>query len=116
MPAGGGPRRRRRRGATMAKILCVLYPDPVEGYPSTYPRADIPVLERYPNGQMLPTPKDIDFTPGQLLGSVSGELDLRKFLESQGHTLVVTCLLYTSDAADDLLCVDLGGRRIIKNK
>src|SRR5450756_1993740 len=27
-----------------------------------------------------------------------------------GH--VGTCLLYTSDAADDLLCVDLGGRRI----
>src|SRR5665213_638433 len=25
----------------------------------------------------------------------------------------VDCLLYTSDAADDLLCVDLGGRRII---
>ena len=23
---------------------------------------------------------------------------------------------YTSDAADDLLCVDLGGRRIIKKK
>eukprot|EP00657_Telonema_sp_P-1_P004841 TRINITY_DN21539_c0_g1_i1.p1 TRINITY_DN21539_c0_g1~~TRINITY_DN21539_c0_g1_i1.p1 ORF type:complete len:127 (+),score=54.64 TRINITY_DN21539_c0_g1_i1:35-415(+) len=29
---------------------------------------------------------------------------------------VITCLLYTSDAADDLLCVDLGGRRIIKKK
>src|SRR5450756_3086585 len=29
------------------------------------------------------------------------------------RTLVI-CLLYTSDAADDLLCVDLGGRRIIK--
>ena len=28
----------------------------------------------------------------------------------------VDCLLYTSDAADDLLCVDLGGRRIIKKK
>src|SRR5450756_624850 len=28
----------------------------------------------------------------------------------------VLCLLYTSDAADDLLCVDLGGRRIIKKK
>src|SRR5450756_1711973 len=27
---------------------------------------------------------------------------------------VYHCLLYTSDAADDLLCVDLGGRRIIK--
>ena len=30
--------------------------------------------------------------------------------------LVNLCLLYTSDAADDLLCVDLGGRRIIKKK
>ena len=29
---------------------------------------------------------------------------------------VYTCLLYTSDAADDLLCVDLGGRRVIKKK
>src|SRR5450756_2667974 len=28
----------------------------------------------------------------------------------------IGCLLYTSDAADDLLCVDLGGRRIIKKK
>ena len=30
--------------------------------------------------------------------------------------LANACLLYTSDAADDLLCVDLGGRRIIKKK
>src|SRR5450756_560907 len=29
---------------------------------------------------------------------------------------IMICLLYTSDAADDLLCVDLGGRRIIKKK
>ena len=28
----------------------------------------------------------------------------------------LSCLLYTSDAADDLLCVDLGGRRIINKK
>ena len=28
----------------------------------------------------------------------------------------VTCLLYTSDAADERSSVDLGGRRIIKNK
>src|SRR5659263_92841 len=31
-------------------------------------------------------------------------------------TQIQPCLLYTSDAADDLLCVDLGGRRIIKKK
>ena len=30
--------------------------------------------------------------------------------------MLKNCLLYTSDAADDLLCVDLGGRRIIKKK
>ena len=33
-----------------------------------------------------------------------------------GHTRRKPCLLYTSDAADDLLCVDLGGRRITKKK
>ena len=74
----------------MAKVLCVLYDDPVDGYPKTYARDQIPRLERYPDGQTLPTPAAIDFTPGQLLGSVSGELGLRKFLEGQGHTLVVT--------------------------
>ncbi len=56
----------------------------------TYARDGIPDIERYPGGQSTPTPKSIDFRPGQLLGSVSGELGLRKFLESQGHTLVVT--------------------------
>ncbi|MGW1339417.1 NAD-dependent formate dehydrogenase [Kribbella sp. NPDC002412] len=74
----------------MAKILCVLYDDPAGGYPTSYARDDIPVIDHYPGGQTAPTPKDIDFTPGQLLGSVSGELGLRDFLESQGHTLVVT--------------------------
>ena len=29
-------------------------------------------------------------------------------------TQCANCLLYTSDAADDTPCVDLGGRRIIK--
>src|SRR5450756_2580272 len=37
-------------------------------------------------------------------GSVTG---------AQIGLLLGSCLLYTSDAADDLLCVDLGGRRII---
>ena len=32
------------------------------------------------------------------------------------QSVLEACLLYTSDAADDLLCVDLGGRRIIKKK
>ena len=74
----------------MAKVVCVLYDDPVDGYPKSYPRDDLPKLEKYPDGQTLPTPKAIDFQPGALLGSVSGELGLRKFLEAGGHTLVVT--------------------------
>jgi len=74
----------------MAKIICVLYDDPVDGYPKSYPRDDLPKIEHYPGGQTLPTPKTIDFKPGALLGSVSGELGLRKYLESNGHTFVVT--------------------------
>jgi formate dehydrogenase len=74
----------------VATILCVLYDDPVDGYPSEYARDDIPELERYPDGQTMPSPEGVDFTPGQLLGSVSGELGLRKFLEDRGHTLIVT--------------------------
>lgn len=74
----------------MAKVLCVLYDDPVEGYPTSYARDDLPTIERYPDGQTLPTPKAIDFRPGELLGSVSGELGLRKFLAGSGHQLVVT--------------------------
>ena len=74
----------------MAKVLCVLYDDPVSGYPPAYARDDIPQVERYPDGQTTPTPEGIDFEPGALLGSVSGELGLRGFLEERGHELVVT--------------------------
>ncbi len=74
----------------MAKVLCVLYADPVTGYPKKLIRDGIPYLPAYPGGQTLPTPSKIDFTPGQLLGCVSGELGLRKFLEAGGHQLVVT--------------------------
>ena len=74
----------------MAKIVCVLYDDPVDGYPTSYPLDDIPKIERYPGGQTAPSPSAIDFKPGQLLGSVSGELGLRKFLEGLGHTFIVT--------------------------
>jgi len=74
----------------MAKVLCVLYDDPKEGYPTSYPLSEIPKIGRYPDGQSVPSPKQIDFKPGVLLGSVSGELGLRKFLEAQGHKLVVT--------------------------
>ena len=74
----------------MAKVLCVLYDDPLDGYPTSYARDYIPVLDHYPGGQTLPSPQATDFRPGELLGSVSGELGLRKFLEGRGDAFVVT--------------------------
>ncbi len=74
----------------MAKILCVLYPDPVGGYPKTYARETIPSINSYDDGQSAPTPHHIDFVPGELLGSVSGALGLQQYLRAAGHTLVVT--------------------------
>ncbi len=94
----------------MAKVVCVLYDDPVDGYPKSYAREGVPRLTRYPDGQTLPTPKAIDFQPGVLLGSVSGELGLRKYLESKGHTLVVTS---DKDGPDSVFERELGDADVV---
>ena len=94
----------------MAKIICVLYDDPITGQPETYASDDLPHLERYPDGQTLPTPKAVDFQPGTLLGSVSGELGLREYLESNGHQLVVTS---SKDGADSVLERELHDAEIV---
>ncbi len=74
----------------MAKVLCVLYDDPVNGYPKEYARATVPAISGYADGQTVPSPSGLDFTPGELVGSVSGGLGLRPYLERNGHELVVT--------------------------
>ena len=48
--------------------------------------------------------QDLDVAVGDPAGRQREDLDL------------MTCLLYTSDAADERSSVDLGGRRIIKKK
>ncbi len=72
------------------KILCILYDDPKDGMPKSYPLKELPKLDKYPDGMGLPSPKGRDFIPGQLLGCISGELGLRKFLEDNGHEFIVT--------------------------
>jgi formate dehydrogenase len=94
----------------MANVLCVLYDDPVGGYPPSYARDDIPKIERYHDGQTTPSPKRIDFTPGELLGSVSGELGLRRFLEERGHRLIVTS---DKDGADSVFERELPDAEIV---
>ncbi len=75
----------------MARVLCVLYPDPQAGYPPNYARDEIPTITTYADGQTAPTPKGpLGFKPGELVGCVSGELGLRGYLEKLGHELIVT--------------------------
>ena len=94
----------------MAKILCVLYDDPVSGYPPEYAREEIPKIEGYHDGQTTPTPEAIDFAPGELLGSVSGELGLRSFLEQRGHDLIVTA---DKDGPDSVFEQELPAAEIV---
>src|SRR5450756_1504888 len=74
-------------------------------------------VHRFARDQQVPW---VDFAKGQRKDDVMHE-HLGRFTANQGVVFIgraqeKTCLLYTSDAADDLLCVDLGGRRIIKKK
>ena len=48
-----------------------------------------------------------------LLLQIRDDANVRKE-ELESFAKYSDCLLYTSDAADDVLCVYLGGRRIIK--
>jgi formate dehydrogenase len=75
---------------TSAKIVCVLYPDPLTGYPPNYVRNSIPNITGYADGTTTPSPSGRDFNPGELLGCVSGKLGLEKWAADNGHTLVVT--------------------------
>ena len=94
----------------MAKVVCVLYDDPEDGYPQSYARDTIPEIKSYPDGQTAPTPRATDFKPGELLGSVSGELGLRNYLESNGHSLVVTT---SKDGPDSVLERELVDAEIV---
>jgi len=94
----------------MATVLCVLYDDPLDGYPPPYARDGVPPIAGYPDGQTAPNPEAVDFTPGDLLGSVSGELGLRKFLEERGHRLVVTS---DKDGADSAFEQELPEAEIV---
>jgi formate dehydrogenase len=75
------------------KVLVALYADPKTGYPPKYARDSVPIITKYahPLYNKPPTPiSTLNFKAGELLGCVSGELGLRKFIEDRGHTLVVT--------------------------
>ncbi|CAK8739559.1 hypothetical protein SODG_003106 [Sodalis praecaptivus] len=71
-------------------FMCAL-PRSGDRLSPVYARDAIPAIHAYPSGQSTPTPSGpLCFRPGALIGSVSGELGLRGYLESHGHELVVT--------------------------
>src|SRR5450756_1715817 len=74
--------------------------------------AVLPAVRRSTGGPVLPQedPRLLAATAASAVATLA----LRS--SRRGSPLLKECLLYTSDAADDLLCVDLGGRRIIKKK
>ncbi len=52
----------------MAKIVCVLYDDPVDGYPKSYARDGLPKIDHYPGGRTLPSPKAIGLSARNFVG------------------------------------------------
>ena len=80
----------RQAKRNFAKVVAVLYDDPVDGYPLEYSRDSLPQITLYPDGQTTPSPKNKLASGVKLLGSVSGELGLRSYLENLGHEYVVT--------------------------
>ena len=93
----------------MAKVLCVLYDDPVDGYPTSYARDAIPTIKRYYDGHDTDSRAD-RVRAGGAFGSVSGELGLRRFLEERGHTFVVTS---NKDGPDSVFERELPGTEVV---
>src|SRR5450756_3206405 len=85
----------------------------IDGYQIAVPKGTLVIRAAEMIGISIPR-----FCDHPLLDPIGACRQCLVDIEGQRKPLAscTTCLLYTSDAADDLLCVDLGGRRIIKKK
>ena len=116
--------------ATHSVAVRIAWPGMTDApQPGVTARVEFPIAQ---TGALLRVPRSATVQRGELSGVYLAVLVLIPLvafeivvgLPSAGwaptprrsSTLPKPCLLYTSDAADDLLCVDLGGRRIIKKK
>src|SRR5450756_1235093 len=96
----------------LARMATPLPTHPYPATTTTLPATFMLVVRRMPSQADCPVPKRLSkrclHRPS--LTPMTGNDSLPAWASARSRV----CLLYTSDAADDLLCVDLGGRRIIK--
>src|SRR5665213_4581309 len=98
----------------LRRRIQMIFQDP---YASLNPRLRVEAIVAEPIRafDLIQGERDIRFRVGELLNLVGLHADdglkfPHEFSGGQRQRIAI-CLLYTSDAADDLLCVDLGGRR-----
>ena len=66
----------------MAKVLCVLYDDPVDGYPKSYPRDDLPKSTIIPAARRCRRRRRSTSNRAPCSAACPANLGLRKYLES----------------------------------
>ena len=99
----------------------IVHPEVESNYLKKYNRKSLFIPE---NAFFRPDINNLHYHQTHIYGLFKTSGSLVKAAGYYGNTASVVsmvaegkgCLLYTSDAADDLLCVDLGGRRFIKKK
>ena len=74
----------------MAKVLCVLYDDPVDGYPKTYARDDIPKITNTPMVRRLRRRAPSISSRASCSAASRASSGFASSSEKAGHTLVVT--------------------------
>ena len=88
----------------MAKILCVFYLDPVDGYPKSYARDRIPTITRHDNRLTAPTPRPYNgMTPHMSGTSLSGQARY-----AAGTREILECSLEGRPMREEYLIVDGG--------
>src|SRR5665811_681408 len=93
---------------SLPPILCIRYRNPISGYSKALRGLSV-------QSRVMGIFTHTSISPGPLLRQRSNRYTIRagRNLPDKEFRYLRTCLLYTSDAADDLTRVDLGGRRII---
>ena len=68
----------------MSKILCVLYPDPVDGYPTAYARDNLPKIDHYPAAKLYRRQKQSTSHPALCSEACRANLACANFLKIRG--------------------------------